>query len=109
MVLIQLLLPTRFSNGMASQDATAAMAETHRELANTFDGLTAYLRSPAQGTWTSPEGHTEQDDVVMVEVVTDRFDRGWWQTYASRLAKRFGQEVVHVRAMPIELLDEKAG
>lgn len=33
MVLIQLLLPTTFPNGTASQDATAAMAETRRELA----------------------------------------------------------------------------
>ena len=109
MVLIQLLLPTRFPNGTASPDATAAMAETRRELAATFDGLTAYMRSPAKGTWTSPDGHTERDDVVMVEVVTDRFDRGWWRTYASKLATRFTQKVVHVRAMPIELLDEEAG
>ena len=45
----------------------------------------------------------------MVEVVTDRFDRGWWRTYAATLATRFKQEVVHVRPMPIELLDEEAG
>jgi hypothetical protein len=108
-VLIQLLLPTTFPNGKASREAKAAMAETRRELAETFDGLTAYMRSPAKGTWTSPDGHTEQDDVVMVEVVTDRFDRGWWRTYANKLATRFRQEVVHVRAMPIELLDEEAG
>ena len=41
MVLIQLLLPTTFPNGTASQDAAAAIAETRRELAETFDGLTA--------------------------------------------------------------------
>lgn len=108
MVLIQLLLPTTFPSGTPSQDATAAMAETHRELAETFDGLTAYVRSPAKGTWTAPDGHTEQDDVVMVEVVTDRFDRAWWRTYASTLATRFRQDVVHVRAMPVELLDADA-
>jgi hypothetical protein len=47
-VLIQLLLPTTFPDGTASQDATAALAETRRELAETFDGLTAYVRSPAK-------------------------------------------------------------
>ena len=107
MVLIQLLLPTKFPNGTASQEATAAMADTRRELAETFDGLTAYVRSPAKGTGTAPNGRTEQDDVVMVEVVTARFDREWWRTYANTLAARFRQEVVHVRAMPIELLDEE--
>jgi hypothetical protein len=45
----------------------------------------------------------------MVEVVTDRFDRGWWRTYANKPATRFRQEVAHARAMPIELLDEEAG
>jgi hypothetical protein len=107
-VLIQLLLPTTFPDGTASQDAAAALADTRRELGETFDGLTAYVRSPAKGVWTAPDGHTEQDDVVMVEVVSDRFDRSWWRTYADRLATRFRQEIVHVRAMPIELLDEEA-
>jgi len=108
-VLIQLLLPTTIPTGTASQDAGGALSETRRELAETFEGLTAYVRSPAKGTWTATDGHTEQDDVVMVEVVTDRFDREWWRTYADRLATRFGQEAVHVRAIPIELLDDKAG
>ena len=66
----------------------------------------AYLRSPAKGLWTAPDGHTEQDDVVMVEVVADTFDRAWWRTYAATLAERFRQESIHVRALPVELLDE---
>ena len=106
MVLIQLLLPTAFPGGAAAQDATAAVAETRGELANIFDGLTAYVRSPAKGVWTAPDGHTEQDDVVMVEVVTDRFDRAWWRTYAVTLAERFRQDSIHVRALEIQLLDE---
>ena len=101
MVLIQLLLPT---SGAAS--AEASLAQTRRELAQRFNGLTAYLRSPAKGFWTAPDGHTEQDDVVMVEVVTDRFDRVWWRTYVATLAERFGQQSIHVRAMPVEMLDE---
>jgi hypothetical protein len=105
-VLIQLLLPTTFPNGTASQDASAAFAETRTELAETFDGLTAYVRSPAKGIWTAPDGHSEQDDVVMVEVVTERFDRDWWRTYSTLLAKRFAQDVIHVRALGVELLDE---
>lgn len=108
MVLIQVLLPTTFPKGAASRDASAEISETRRELAERFEGLTAYVRSPAKGTWTAPDGDTAHDDVVMVEVVTDRFDRGWWRTYADTLATRFKQEVVHVRAITIELLDEKA-
>ena len=68
MVLIQLLLPT---SGAASADALAPLAKTRRELADRFTGVTAYVRSPAKGLWTAPDGQIEQDDVVMVEVVTD--------------------------------------
>lgn len=103
MVLIQLLLP---ASGAASADGLAPLAETRRELAERFNGLTAYLRSPAKGWWTAPDGHTEQDDVVMVEVVIDRFDRAWWRRYAATLAQRFRQESIHLRALPVELLDE---
>ena len=46
MVLIQLLLPT---SGAAGGDSLAPLAETRRELAERFNGLTAYLRSPATG------------------------------------------------------------
>ena len=103
MVLIQLLLP---ASGVASGGGLAPLAETRRELAERFNGLTAYLRSPAKGSWTAADGHSEQDDVVMVEVVTDRFDRAWWRTYAATLAERFRQESIHLRAVPVEMLDE---
>ena len=103
MVLIQVLLPT---NGATSADGLAPLAQTRAELAERFRGLTAYLRSPAKGLWTAPDGHTEYDDVVMVEVVTDSFDRDWWRTYAATLAERFGQESIHVRAVPVDMLDE---
>ncbi len=102
MVLIQLLLPT---SGAAGADG---LAETRRELAARFSGLTAYVRSPAKGLWRAPDGHTEQDDVVMVEVVTDVFDRAWWRTYAVTLAARFNQESIHLRAVPVEMLDEES-
>ena len=99
MVLIQLLLPIDAGRG-------ELLAETRRELTERFSGLTAYVRSPARGSWTAPDGRTEQDDVVMVEVVTETFDRVWWRTYAARLATRFNQERMHVRAVPVELLEE---
>jgi hypothetical protein len=105
MVLIQLLLPTPKA---AASDAMASLANTRRELANTFTGVTAYVRSPAKGLWTAPDGHTEADDVIMVEVVTQTFDREWWRGYAATLATRFQQATIHVRALPVEVLDQEA-
>ena len=101
-VLIQLLLPTA---GNGSDRAMTAIAQTRRELVEKFKGVTAYVRSPAKGLWTAPDGHTEADDVVMVEVVTDTFDRAWWRTYSARLAQRFAQDTIHVRALPVDVPD----
>lgn len=103
MVLVQLLLPM---NGAAGSDRLLPLAQTRRELTERFNGLTAYVRSPAKGWWTAPDGQTEQDDVVMVEVVTDTFERTWWRAYATTLAERFGQDSIHVRALAVEMLDE---
>jgi hypothetical protein len=107
MVLIQLLLPTRIPGG-TDQDAAQALALTRDQLAAEFDGVTAHLRSPARGVWTAPDGRTEHDDVVMVEVVTSGFNRGWWRSYASVLAARFRQESMHIRALSIQTPDDDA-
>ncbi len=105
MVLMQLLIPTSVP-GAVPAPAAAALADTYKELAERFDGLTAYVRAPASGIWTAPDGRTERDDVVMVEVVTADFDRVWWTTYAAKLAERFRQDTIHVRAIPIQLLED---
>jgi hypothetical protein len=39
------LLPTTFPNGAASQEASAALADTRRELAETFDGCRHWSHS----------------------------------------------------------------
>ena len=100
MVMIQILLPRRGRDGTALD---AEFAETRRELVAAFGGVTAYQRSPAVGAWTNPEGRVERDDVVMVEVVADRFDRTWWRAYRAQLESRFTQEEIHVRAVAIEI------
>ena len=43
----------------------------------------------------------------MVEIVTETFDRVWWRTYAATLATRFDQASIHLRAVPVDMLDEE--
>jgi hypothetical protein len=105
MVLIQILLP---APGTALTVPAEDYALTRAELLKAFSGVTAYLRSPGQGNWIAPSGRADQDDIVMVEVVTETFDREWWRSYASALARRFHQDAIHLRAIPIELLDPLA-
>ena len=103
MVLIQLLLPTVAATGDARESTVSEIAQTRRELEERFDGLTAYTRSAAQGVWTAPDGRTELDEVLLIEVVTGEFDRMWWQAYVRTLAARFRQQTMHVRALPIQM------
>lgn len=103
MVLIQMLLPTRSSEGSAFADGL--ILRTRQELLDRFGGLTAYMRAPAAGAWTSPQGEVAADSVVLIEVLSDVFDRPWWRAYADTLKQRFTQESIHIRASDVELLD----
>jgi hypothetical protein len=99
MHLVQILLP---ASGRAREHG-ARFLETRRELVEKFDGVTAYARSPAQGLWTAPDGRVEHDEMLMVEVLAETFDRGWWRAYAVILARRFDQESIHIRALPADV------
>jgi hypothetical protein len=99
--LIQILLPTRSNEGAAI--APEEFARVRVELTEQFGGVTAYTRSPGTGLWKREEDDTiERDQVIMVEVVVEVFDREWWTTYREQLERRFGQEEVHARALPME-------
>ena len=97
MYLIQILLP------IPSAGDPDAFSKTREELAEKFGGVTAYSRSPAQGIWISPQGEKERDSMLMVEVFTETFERSWWLTYQTQLARRFSQEEIHIRALPAEV------
>ena len=101
MYLIQILLP-RGTTGKDELAPGSRFARTRAELVAKFDGVTAYLRSPAQGAWVAPDGRVERDEIVMVEVLTQTFDRSWWRVYAATLADRFQQDTIHIRALPAE-------
>lgn len=98
--LIQILLPLRTRDGA---DVPADLFATVRaELTQRFGGVTAYSRSPATGLWKRTEAEVERDQVIMIEVVVEAFDRDWWGQYREQLEQRFGQEEVHARALVIE-------
>jgi hypothetical protein len=98
--LIQLLLPLRMRDG--SDVPPEMFAAVRVELTQRFGGVTAYSRSPATGLWKRTEAEVERDQVIMIEVVVEAFDRDWWAQYREQLEQRFGQEEVHARALAIE-------
>ena len=98
--LVQVLLPLRAGDG--TDVPAERFAEVRGELTERFGGVTAYTRSPATGLWKRSDADVQRDQVVMIEVVVDVFDRDWWSQYRARLEQRFGQQEIHARATPIE-------
>lgn len=99
--LIQILLPVQMRDRSAVPPEQFARVRV--ELTERFGGVTAYSRSPATGLWKRDDDEAiERDQVIMVEVVVDVFDREWWARYREQLETRFGQEEVHIRAIAVE-------
>ena len=102
MFLVQLLLPLCDNAGRrVPHDAFAAVRD---ELTERYGGVTAFLRSPAQGTWKETSGAVDRDEIVMCEVMVYEVDAAWWGQYRAKLEARFGQREIVVRALRFEKL-----
>jgi hypothetical protein len=94
--LVQILLPVRDNHGRKFK--RSIYSKLHHELV--FGGLIAHARSPAHGLWTS-EGSTKRDDMIIMEVMTKRFDLAWWKKYRRSLERLFRQEEIVIRVHDI--------
>ena len=102
MFLVQMLLP--LYDNERRRVPPARFVEVRDELTERFGGVTAFVRSPAQGTWKEEDGAVDRDDVVMCEVVVEELERGWWAAYRESLESRFGQREIMLRAISMERL-----
>lgn len=100
--LVQLLLPLYDNAG--HRVPHECFARVRDELTERYGGVTAFLRSPAQGTWKEGDGAVERDEIVMCEVMVDALDRAWWAQYRQNLEQQFGQEELIIRAADVERL-----
>jgi hypothetical protein len=97
--LVEVFLP--LDRGDGSEVPTDEIEGLIAGLADRFGGATAYNRSPADGVW-KPRGKTIRDRIVIVEVMVDDLDRGWWGNYRRRLEAAFEQEQMLIRAVLVE-------
>jgi hypothetical protein len=100
--LVQLLLPLERPDG--ARFPAALYRDVARELTGRFGGVTAYSRAPAKGLWEEPSGEKEHDDVSVYEVMVDALDPAWWAGYRRELERRFEQDELVVRALPMQRL-----
>jgi len=101
MHLIQILLPLADNEGRPYPHNL--LQSIQMELSRYFGGLTAYSRAPAKGVWNRSGGQQE-DDIVVVEVMAQTLDEGWWREFRRRLEKVLRQERVVIRAQEMRTL-----
>ena len=99
MRLVQILLPVHDNEGKPFEhDLYAAV---RAELTDAFGGVTAYLRAPATGVWDEGDD-VVRDDIVICETMVEELDPTWWSSYRAKLEKRFRQDEIVIRALPME-------
>jgi len=49
-------------------------------------------------------GAVQRDEVVLLEVMAEHVDHGWWAAYREDLQSRFRQDEVLIRASAMERL-----
>jgi hypothetical protein len=101
MHLIEILLPLNDNNARPFEAGKYAAIRKH--LTERFGGLTAFTRSPAQGTTTNGS-KTVHDDIIVFEVMTEKLDRSWWRSYRRQLEQEFRQDAIVIRASDVTLL-----
>jgi hypothetical protein len=102
MVLVEMLLPLKDNSG--TPFATQLYRELQEELAERFGGVTAYMRSPANGLWNDGVGGSRHDDVVLFEIMAETLEAPYWQTLKGKLADDFRQNDIVVRVTEITRL-----
>jgi hypothetical protein len=85
----EILLPLNDNSGRPFR--TEKYAGVREHLTERFGGLTAFSRSPAQGT-TSDGGKTVHDEIIVFEVMAETLDASWWRGYRLQLEREFRQD-----------------
>jgi hypothetical protein len=101
MNLVQILLPRADNKGRPFE--REEFDRFKDELAAQFEGVTAYLQAPAEGLWRKG-ADSDADEIVIFEVMTEEVDLPDWRNRRSQLERRFRQDRVVIRYMPMTLI-----
>ncbi|MER8446534.1 hypothetical protein NKH52_25420 [Mesorhizobium sp. M1066] len=101
MHLVQILLPR--SDNAGEPFAKEDFERLKQELADTFEGVTAYLRAPAEGVWRQGK-ESDMDEIVIFEVMTAEVDLPDWRRRRAELERRFRQDEIIIRYLPMALV-----
>ncbi|MFL5747750.1 MAG: hypothetical protein ACJ751_23955 [Niastella sp.] len=101
-VLIQTFLPLSDNRGQRfSVDWYIALSHEFNER---FGGVTVYQQAPVTGLWKEEEQHTVKDELIIFEVMADKFDNIFWKRLKEQLEQQFRQESILIRSYPIQIM-----
>jgi hypothetical protein len=63
--------------------------------------VTAYSRAPGGEV---EDGKQVDDEIVILEVMTDSLDRAWWSSLRGQLERDFGQREILILASEVQQL-----
>jgi len=101
MHLFQILLPRADNSGHPF--AREEFDRVKDDLAEHFGGVTAYIQAPAEGLWRQG-GQSDNDDILIFEVMTDTVDLADWRNRRAELEHNFRQDRVIIRYMSMKLV-----
>lgn len=101
MHLFQILLPRADNSGKPFPKHD--FDRVKEELADRFEGVTAYLQSPVEGLWREG-GQSGKDEIVIFEVMAAQIDLADWRARRAELERRFRQDRIVIRYMPMSLV-----
>lgn len=58
------------------------------------------MRAPGKGLWRSGR-EVEQDNIAVIEIMTDDLDHGFWASLRARLERELSQDEIVIRAEKI--------
>jgi len=101
MHLVQILVPVYDNAGQPF--GRELFGSVRSRLIERFGGVTAFVQSPALGLWKDPHSEaTRRDEMILIEVMVQRFERAWWTAYRRELEHAFRQDEIVVRVLGFE-------
>ncbi|RDC55742.1 inorganic diphosphatase [Pedobacter chinensis] len=97
--LIQLFLPFPKSSA-----AEKKLSQLETVLTKKFGGISIFNQTPVSGKWRK-NGKTEQDELIVFEVMAATFELNYWKTLKTKLEKDFHQQEILLRSLAIGMTD----
>jgi hypothetical protein len=101
MYLFTVFLPLKDNRGRPHPGKL--LKRVQAELTEKFGGITAHTRSPAKGAWKT-KGKTQEDDILILEVMSEKRFTSWWISYRRTLEARFKQREVLIRREIVRII-----